>query len=147
MRVPWAVICESSVVDQETNRVSLFNILEEIQVPEPLDAITEETSLPAAPVNFELFILFSRSDLAVGEQGKGRIQIRFPSDTPVEKSPGLSPEFEIPLTTAHQHRVRIRFPVLPYYSEGTYRFDIEASTSSEAWSHLFEVPLEVSYSR
>lgn len=147
MRVSWAVICESSVVDQETNRVSLFNILEEIQVPEPLDdAIAEEASLPAAPVKFELFILFARSDLAVGEQGKGRIQMRFPGDTPAEKSPGPSPEFEIQLTSARQHRVRIRFPVMPYYGEGNYHFGIEVATETEDWQKLFDAPLVVSYS-
>ena len=146
MRVHWAVICESSVVDQETNRVSLFNILEEIQVPEPLEEITEESTLPAAPVKFELFILFARSDLEVGEQGKGRIQIRFPSDTPTEKSPGPSPELDIQLTSAHQHRVRIRFPVLPYYGEGSYHFGIEVATEPGDWQQLFDVPLVVSYS-
>lgn len=145
MRVPWAVICESAIVDQETNRVSLFNILEEIQVPEPLEEITEESTLPAAPVKFELFILFARSDMGAGEQGKVRMRMRFPADDPMEKSPTPPPDFGVDLTSARHHRVRIRFPVLPYHREGTYYFVIETETGPEDWQQLFEVPLEVSY--
>ena len=145
MKVLWAVLCESSVVDQETNRISLLNILEGIRVPEPLDAIAEESSLPAAPVNCDLFILFARSDPEAGEQGKGRIRMLFPADTPGAKLPDPAPEFAVDLTAAQQHRVRLRFPVVPYYKQGTYHFSIEAADAADGWQPLFEIPLEVSY--
>ena len=145
MKALWAILCESSVVDQETNRISLLNILEGIRVPEPLDPIAEESSLPAAPLNCDLFILFARSDPEAGEGGKGRIRMQFPADTPVARLPGPAPEFDVDLTAAQQHRVRLRFPVLPYYKQGTYHFIIEAADAAGGWQQLFEIPLEVSY--
>ena len=145
MKALWAILCESSIVDQETNRISLLNILEGIRVPEPLAAIAEESSLPAAPVNCDLFILFARSDPESGERGNGRIRVQFPADTPPAKIPAPAPEFEVDLTSAQQHRVRIRFPVLPYYKQGSYLFVIEAADAAGGWDQLFEIPLEVSY--
>ena len=145
LKVLWAILCESSVVDQETNRISLLNILEGIRVPEPLATIAEESALPAAPVNCDLFILFARSDPEAGEQGKGRIRMQFPADTPEARLPDPAPEFAVDLTAAQQHRVRLRFPVLPYYKQGTYHFIIEAADAAGGWRPLFEIPLEVSY--
>ena len=36
MKVIWAVLCENSVIDRDTNNVSLLNVLEQMQlVAEP----------------------------------------------------------------------------------------------------------------
>ena len=145
MNVPWAIICLASAVDQETNRVSLFNIMEEIQVPAPPAVAGSDLFLPGAPVDFELFILFARDAPTVCEQGRGRVWIQFPQGKTPEPPPENVPEFPIDLTAACRHRVRVGFPALPVKSEGTYRFIIEAATEVGAWRRLFDVPLEVSY--
>lgn len=129
-------------MDQETNSVSLFNILEQISVLEPpVSAISsDDPVLRAATGAFELFILVSRSDLNVSERGPARVRLHFPSD-----EPPASFQIEIDLTSAQHNRIKISLPALPISGEGTYRFVIEAADAAGGWNQLFEIPLEVSY--
>lgn len=139
MKVLWATICQSSSIDRETNNVSLFNILEQISVPEP-PAIGEETmSLSAASGPFELFILASRTDEDIGEHYQARVRLCFPSNGAEASFP-----IEFDMISVHRNRIRIGFPALPISGEGIYRFIIEAG-ENENWYELFEIPLLVSY--
>jgi len=142
LKVLWAVACQSSSVDQETNTVSLFNLLEQISVPEPprSEISSDDPILRAATGAFELFILTGRSDLNVGERGPARVCLHFPSD-----EPPASFQIEIDLTSAQRNRIKISLPALPVSGEGTYRFVIEAADATGGWNQLFEIPLEVSY--
>ena len=140
MKVLWAVICQSCAVDRETNSVSLFNLLEQIHVPEPPTEEEENIYLPTSPISFFLVASFSRTDLNVGERNRGRIRIEFPNAI----EPDLLPDFEIDLKDAHRNRFRGQFPSMPVKGEGEYRFIIEVDESGE-WRQLFEIPLMVSY--
>ena len=141
MKVLWAIICQSSAVDQETNNVSLFNLLEQVHVPEPPTGGEANEPFPVAPISFSIVALLSRTNLSMGESGKGRIRIEFPSDA----APDLLPDFEYDLEVALHHRIRFHFQGMPIKGEGIYRFLIEEEAASGQWTQLFEAPLIVSY--
>ena len=141
MKVLWAIICESSSVDQETNNISLFNVLEHVQVPEPPAANGESSYPPAAPFSYRLIASFCRTNLKEPERGIGRIRLQFPN----EAGDGFFPEFEIDLEDGDRHMVVGRFPFMPISGQGTYTYTIESLTDTGDWLPMFEVPLEVSF--
>lgn len=141
MEVTWAIICESAVTDQETNNISLFNLLDEMQLPEPPDPATEQSPPVMAAVQLLMVALFSRSDLERGEKEQARITINFP--TAIEAQ--ALPTFEIDLENAHRLRAKFNIAGFPVAGEGIYHFRIQQLNCDGDWSDLYEVPLQVSY--
>ena len=141
MKALWAIVCEGSSVDRESNSVSLFNVLEQVQFPEPpsVDATTDVR--PAAPIAYRVVVLFCRSDPTIGEKRAARIALRFPTG----EEPVIFPQGVIDLEVAQRNRLVSRFPFLPIDGEGTYYFVVEELADSAEWLQLFEVPLEVSF--
>lgn len=140
MKVLWAVICQSSVVDQETNNVSLFNILEQVDVPEPPALPPDSSSLRAALRPLELFILFARTASEVPEHGRVNVRLIFPSD-----DPPASFQIDVDLSQVHRNRARINLPGMPVSGEGEYLFVIEALSDIGDSMPLYEIPFFVSY--
>lgn len=137
----WAVLCEGTSTDQETNNVSLFNILEEIHFPEPPDQSQEPDRFPITPVRFTLMALFSRTSVDEAEKSTARLVIGFPDSGP----PDILPEFVVDLESAHRNRVKLNFGGLPVRGEGEYRFEIQSPSGNYEWFRLFEIPLQISY--
>ena len=139
MKILWAAICESLSVDQETNNVSLFNILEEVHFPEPPELITEQENMVVVPVQFVLMALFGRSDTEIGERGQARLVIALPDGTEAE----ADPRFEVDLESVHRARVKIDVAGIPLRGEGEYDFRIETLDQDSKWGLLFEIPLVI----
>ena len=139
MKVIWAVLCERVSVDKDTNNLSLFNIVEEVQVPaqEPpsFAKVSDKHVIPAA---FELVVLWARTDLGVPERGIGRVRILVPED-----GDAFPQEYEVDLTQFLRLRTRLRLPGLPAGGEGIYLFKIDGKQSGEDWTEMFELPLRV----
>lgn len=140
MKVLWAVLCQGSAVDQETNNVSLYNILEQLDVPEPPAEPPDTSTLRAALRPLELFILFSRTVSEVPEAGRANVRLIFPSD-----DPPASFQIDVDLSQAHRHRVRINLPGMPVSGEGEYLFVVEALGDDGDSIPLFEIPFTVAY--
>ena len=141
MKVLWAIVCEGSSVDRESNNISLFNVLEQVQFLEPPEADSSGDLRPAIAMHFRLVILFSRTDPGAAEKRASRIVLHFPTDA----EPAVFPQSEIDLEVALRNRLVSRFPLLPINGQGTYRFVIEGLADSLEWQRLFEIPLEVSF--
>lgn len=134
MKVYWALICQTSIVDRDTNNISLINVIEEVAVPAtPPVPLQAESQVPeqAWPALFEVVALWARSDMKVSESSEGRIRLVDPDDnTVLTSSPYL-----VDLTTFLRTRIRTRFPGLPYRGtplpEGVYKFVIEERQEDE----------------
>lgn len=140
MKVIWAILCQSTVIDRYTNNVSLFNVIEEITIPStpPQGASGRGGMGAGAAVVFQLVSLWVRSDLAVPERGYGRIRLATPDN---QISTGQ--EFEVDLTQFLRLRQRTHMSTLPIRGEGIYRFMIDGRTDTQDWAEMFEVPLRV----
>ena len=140
MKVVWAILCESAITDRDTNRVSLFNVMDDIilQVPPPTLAKESDRQPTLVPMKFELVALWARSNPNEPENAQGQHRIIGPNNEELE-----SEEFEIDLTQFLQLRIRHHFLSLPYWSEGLYSMKIDAKTPGTDWQEMFEWLLSV----
>ena len=140
MKVIWAVLCQNSVIDRATNAMSLFNVIEEIQVtPQP----PQEPLIPPAagqgvPIVFQLVTLWVRSNQDAPEQGRGRRRLVLPDGESI-----ITSEHEVDLSKFLRLRHITQIATLPIRNEGIYKFVIEGKEGSSDWSNKFEVPLRV----
>lgn len=129
----WTVISSGVIVDHDTNNISIFNILEEISVPE--DAIKSE----AIGVLVEIVTLWVRSDLSKPEKGTSRIRLLAPNEEVLQTA-----ESEIDLDKYERLRSRGLFQGLPYKGEGVYRFALDLKLSNKSgWKQVASIPLKV----
>jgi hypothetical protein len=136
IRHVWSVLCSRSSIDQTTNNVSLFEVLESIQV-----FVNMPVAIPgAAPFAATLVTLWARERLDTPAFGHSRFRILGPTGQPV------LPELmaEIDLRTAPRTRARLTLPGLPFSGDGVYNFEVSWRTGEEnEWVRVASVPLEV----
>ena len=140
MKVVWAILCESAVTDRDTNRVSLFNVIEDIMIhtPPPTSPTESDRQYTLVPMKFEMVVLWARSNSDEPEHGEGRYRIVGPGDQELD-----SEEFEVDLTQHLRLRGHHQFSSLPYWNEGIYSLKLEYKPPNSVWQELFELPLRV----
>ena len=129
----WSVLCESASIDNESNKVSIFNVLDGLTVlgdPEQVNGI---------PVTFEMISSWERSKEEPCE-GSMRVYQLKPSG---EKTSYL--EFGIDLSKSHFHRTRIKFNGLPLAGPGRYVICVEYKEGDGKWQKAAELPLLVKF--
>lgn len=143
MKVNWTVIAESTAIDRDTNNLSLFNLIEQVQIPEPpeLSDFSNGDALPAMPLRLVVVTLFSRSEPDQGERKEVRLVVAMPNGRVAETS--LS--FDVDLESATRNRTRINVGTLPLAGQGEYRFRIEGLGEDGEWQMMSEAPLQVEY--
>ena len=141
MKVIWGILCQSSVIDRQTNNVSLFNVIEEISIPAQPPQMQPGQPWPTdvAPLMFDLVILWMRSDEDTPERGRGRVRLVVPN----QKAPALGQEFEVDLTNYLRLRMVLKVPGLPAGDLGMYRFIVDGKTDTSDWAEMFELPIRV----
>ena len=142
MKILWAILCQISVVDRQTNNISLFNVVEDIQVvaPSPQLEPSETVSQLVTPQVFDLVIMLGRSDFEVPEKGSGRVRIMGPG---LDAKESGSPPFEVDLTEFLRSRMIIKIPGIPIAGEGIYRLLVDCTTEGKEWGSPFELPIQV----
>ena len=143
MKVNWSIIAESMAIDRDTNNLSLFNIIEQAQIPEPpeLSDTSNGDTLPAVPLKLVVVTLFSRSEPDQGERKEVRLVVAMPNgrvaETPLR--------FDVDLESAARNRTRINVGTLPLAGQGEYLFRIEGLDEGGEWQMMSEAPLQVEY--
>jgi hypothetical protein len=133
----WTVLCRDSVIDRDSNNLSLFNVLEQITVHSEMEG--DEAAV--APIEMEAVSLWSRSDDDVPAKGVQRLTLLSPSGETL-----ASGEQEIDLSKHRRFRNRVRFGGLPVKGAGRYIFRVEQKNEGEAeWQHVTGVPLELTF--
>jgi hypothetical protein len=129
----WTVICSSAIIDQETNNVSIFNILEQVEIPQ--ESIVNQ----AMGIGVELLSLWVRADLSKPATGKSRADLVTPSGELINLA-----ESVIDLSKFERLRSRALFQGLPYKGEGVYRFLVGYKGEDEQdWNPVASIPLKV----
>jgi hypothetical protein len=139
----WTVLCESSVIDMDTQLVSLFNVLEHINIAEPVEKIEEVIESKAAfKVQMELWSWWIRSDYTKPETATIRYSLiaangeQFP--------PRL---FRVSLETISTAHTRLRMRSFPFRGLGLYWWIVERKIDgdSEEWEGVARVPIELGH--
>lgn len=119
-KLEYFLVCESVSVDRETNRISLFNVIEDIYKVKP----GSEVSSPLV-VNFVAVSCWNREEGDEDKDFQAILRIHLP---PTDD--GSAPEHkELPLNFRMQSRrqrllMRLVAPVLPPAHEGKLKFEL-----------------------
>jgi len=132
----WTVICEKSIIDRDTNNVSL-DVLEQVNFKMPL--LPKEIEGIIIPLRVEIVSLWYCEREEKGTKGTGRLRIETPNKKEV-----ANVKIDIDFTSSCRHRTRNRLDGLPVPKEtsGYFNFIIEIK-SGDHWREVSRVPLEV----
>lgn len=132
----WTVLCSRSVIDQDSNNITLFEVLEQLTITGP-PLVTGEVGV--VPIACELVTLWSRTRDNQASRGYGRAVLLSPSETVIREQ-----EYDIDLTVHARTRHRVRLHGLPIQEAGRYRFRVDVRDEGEReWRTVASVPLEV----
>ncbi len=136
IRHAWSVLCEKSLIDRDTNNLSL-DVLEQLNVRIP--KLPLETKGIFIPRDMQIVSLWYRFPFEPGETGKARLKIKTAAGEDVAEAP-----LDIDLVTAHRHRSRSSLDGLPIPKDfsGFFHFVVELQ-SEKGWQEVARLPLEV----
>lgn len=115
----WSILCEKSIIDSESNNLSLTNVLEEIQItPKEKTAIDSEEKI--VPINFEFVTMWRR--IGEGEVKEPiKIEIVDPNGRVIQ-----SADAQIDLARSlNRMRFRFRFNGMKATVPGDYCFVVK----------------------
>ncbi|MBI1908933.1 MAG: hypothetical protein HYS22_02040 [Deltaproteobacteria bacterium] len=132
----WTVVCEKSIIDRETNNISL-DALEQLNIKIPPSP--EEVKGVIYPGKIEIVSLWYRDQGEKGIRGKGQLKIEAPNSNVVGTA-----NIDINLTESHRCRTLVRLEGLPIPKSASGLFCFMVSLESDnKWIEVARVPLEV----
>lgn len=135
----WSILCEDSSVDQETNKLSIRNVLESIEIK--VQGILPEKS--AIPIPFEIVSFFTRANSAKEEEIQ--LEIKLVNSEMDSLGKDLTATIKFP-AKSNRLRSRLKIQGLPIKGEGKYAFIISFMTSNEKeFKTVAELPLEIKF--
>jgi hypothetical protein len=130
----FSIICDTSSIDIDTNKISLLNVLEQLKV-------FSDSHDVSIPIRFEIFSLWARSDSET--PGVGYYRIIF-SGAGFERE--IQSPFKIDLTKVHFFRSRAKVLGIQLKGPGIYRFNIEFTPENDQnWMRVASLPFLVEY--
>lgn len=134
----WSVLCSRGIIDRDSNNVSLFEVLEQLNVSAP-PPVTEESEIPFLIISCELVTLWARSNPAEPARGRARVRISAPSGKTYPVA-----DYDIDLSSYLRYRARNRIGTLPIPEGGFYRIRVQVQDEDqEQWRDVASVPLQV----
>ena len=136
----WSVLCSGVSIDQNTNNLTLFNIIEQIKISENKLVKVEDENKLAIPLAFSLVTLWRREDHKFTEKVDVGIEVVDPNGLK-RKSNLYSFKF-----TAGMKRMRyqIRWGGIKVTTSGTYKFIVSLKEAkSKRFVSVGEAYLEV----
>ena len=129
----WTVICDKSIIDRETNNISLY-VLEEISIISPP---REPGAIIQVAIQISIVSLWYRTDHDQPARSQTRISLISPDKTTI-----ASMDSEIDLDTYYRARTIGIINGLPVEESGRYYFRVEL-LKNEQWEQVACVPLQV----
>lgn len=123
----WSVLCDMSIVDHMTSKISLIGSVEKIRIHADEQTLAaemaeaEESGEPySVRVKFDLVSYWVRSDHEVSEEERTQILIECPDASTI-----IAPQVAtVDLMDNESYRVRAHFTGMPFRGLGTYWFEV-----------------------
>lgn len=130
----YSLICGHAVIDERTRFLSVFDVIEQINVNgEPDQTIR-------IPMRFDLVSVFMKIETEELDKGVSRISLSKPGDILSNIS-----EVDINLTESTFFRSIVQFSGIELTGPGLYKFLIEFRQTEGDWEVISEVPFVVTY--
>ncbi len=134
IRNVWAVLCRSASIDQGTNALSLFELIEE------LECITNAPELPAIlPLQMCAVSGWTRAEPSEPAKAQVRVCIFAPDGSDCIP---LLPQI-VDLTNHERGRLVAKIGGLSYKGEGTYECGVETEAARGDWAEVARVPFDL----
>ncbi len=137
----WSVLCERSIIDKDSNNISLLNVLEQLTVvpPPSKKESDEEKRYGVMPIKYEIVSLWARERTSDPALGRERIMMI----DPIGKRTKLS-EIDVDLRSFERLRTRQRFAALPIGVDGKHVFSVQLKDErSQDWATVANIPLQI----
>ena len=140
MTCNWVILCKQSIVNAETNNISLIEILEEVYIPKP----PESEGIPFYPFDYEVLVQWQRDNHEDEQEIAFNLEISSPfGQSLLNSQRSVFFDKNEPKIVA-----RTRLPGLPVPEEGLYKYKIQLPKQLEEeiiWETVKEVALEINY--
>jgi hypothetical protein len=147
VKLIFAVLCESAAIDRQTNRVSMFNVIEEVTATvgtpgQTLPNLPDDRVL--VPMLTELVALFERSSEDTPESQVARVRVRHAT---AEQSLAFTNEVAIDLSKHLRVRAQFKLPGIVVRPQdlaapGAFRMEYQIEVKAEDdWNLIFALPL------
>lgn len=139
MKHIWSILCKKSIIDSDTNNISIFDILEEGTIAFQLKEGLKKTGEPIAiPLEFELVSLWVSDE----KKSEKEIKILIEVYDPNKKKIG-SFKRNIPMPENKQRmRTIIKFMSFKFTRAGNYSFQVR-SEHDKKYKLVAEIPLVI----
>ena len=138
MKHIWSVLCKNSIINRETNSLTLVDCIEQVNVSLKKDT-TKDRQMFFIPMNFELVSLYY--DEKINKERKVEIYLEL-QDATKKKLKDFTMNFTMP-KMARRLRNRIKIDSLPVTSEGLYLFKMKFREKGKKKYQVIDVPLDV----
>ena len=134
----WTVVCSKSVIDSQSNVISLLEVLEQINITGP------SVNLPAGtagyiPISFDVVSLWTREDENHPCRGLARINLIEPSGEILS-----SLEHDVDLRTNKGLRNITRIQGLPFRKLGRHWLQVQIRLEGQNnWQDKIKIPLDI----
>lgn len=137
----WGLIAESSAIDQERNNISLFNVIDQVNLPAK---VLEKNEVTQVRLNHEILVTWRRAlNLDISGEGMDlmcRITLVDPSGEALQENTNVF-TFQ---TGMRRTRQRVRVNGLHVSRPGDYVYRIEIRVADdEEFTTVNEIPFEV----
>jgi hypothetical protein len=129
----WTAICTDASVDNASNKLSMFNLVEEITLLE----LPEEWPV-AIPIEFEIVTYWVRSDQSQPEKAESRLVFEGIEEQQIFDHQSID------LTTYERLRHRNRLSGMPVEGLGRVWFVTQLKKEDD-WEEVARVPIDVKY--
>lgn len=131
----WSVLCKSSVIDQDTNLITLRDCLEQLNV-----TITKKQEKNVVPIEFELINLWYNDKSDEDKKFEVKIELYDPKNEKIHEFSGL---FLFPQDKKRM-RTRMQMKGLPVTFTGKYIFKVRLRAEDrKPYKEITEIPLDV----
>jgi hypothetical protein len=139
----WSVLCTNAIVDNDTNNISLFNVIEQVKLDVNLkdDKEWDEKTGDNFPVNM---ILVTRLRKMVDEKKLVKGNLKIDLISPDKKPLGsFEQDFEL-IDGVDNMRMRVGIEGLKITKSGIYYFVVNLKEESEEkYKKVYSLPLKV----
>jgi hypothetical protein len=133
----WTVLCSQSVVDKDTNNISLFNVMEQLVITGPP---VPEGQVGLIPLNLEVVSLWNRANETQPNRGQVHLRLIDPSGN----SLGIEIEYMADVSIHTRARTIAKIAGLSFRGPGVYQFCVQFLPEGETvWKDIVRIPLQI----
>lgn len=136
----WSVLCSKSVIDGDSNVISLFDVFEQVDVGIEVKGKADIKQNISVPINYEIVSLWFRDDPAKEVHFTYKLELKDPEKKLLNE---LEQSVTIPVQK-RRTRTRVKVRGLPVTEKGIYMFEVYLKKRDQkGYTKVASLPLQL----